>query len=54
MLFYNFLIILSKNHLITDDQDGSDSISEGRPVSHKHKQLKTIKISFYFHKMSII
>ena len=35
MLVYNFLIILSKNHLITgetDDQDGSDSFSEGRPV----------------------
>ena len=35
MLFYNFLIILSKNHLVTDEtdnQDGSDSVSEGRPV----------------------
>ena len=29
MLFYNFLIILSKNYLVldeTDDQDGSDSV----------------------------
>ena len=35
MLFYNFLIILSKSHLVTDemdDQEGSDSVSEGRPV----------------------
>ena len=35
MLFCNFLIILSKNHLVTDetdDQDGSDSVSEGRSV----------------------
>ena len=35
MLFYYFLIILSKSHLVTDetdDQDGSDSVSEGRPV----------------------
>ena len=30
MLFYNFLIILKKNHFVTDetdDQDGSDSVS---------------------------
>ena len=35
MLFYNFLIIVNKNHLVTDetfDQDGSDSVIEGRPV----------------------
>ena len=35
MLFYNFLIILSKNHLgtdETDDKDGSDSVCEGRTV----------------------
>ena len=36
MLFFNFLIILNKNHLVTDetdDQDGIDSASEGRPVN---------------------
>ena len=54
MLFYNFLIILNKNHLVsneTDDQDGSDSVNEGwhvRDLSHKHKQLKTIKFFFTF------
>ena len=35
MFFYNFLIILNKNHLVTDEtdaQDGSDSVSEDRPV----------------------
>ena len=35
MLFYNFLIILSKNHLVTDetdDQDGRDNVIEARPV----------------------
>ena len=35
MLFYNFLIILNENHLVTDetdDRDGSDSVREGRPV----------------------
>ena len=34
--FYNFLIIQNDNHLVTDetddDRDGSDSVSEGRPV----------------------
>ena len=51
MLFYNFLIILNKTHLVTDeadDQDGNDSVIEGRPVrnfnlSHKHKQLKQLR-----------
>ena len=35
MFFYNFLIILNENHLVTDetdDEDGSDSVSEGWPV----------------------
>ena len=35
MLVYDFLIIINKNHLITDEndnQDGSDSVSEGWPV----------------------
>ena len=33
--FYNFLIILNENHPVTDetdDRDGSDSVSGGRPV----------------------
>ena len=32
MLVYDFLIIINKNHLTTDEndnQDGSDSVSEG-------------------------
>ena len=35
MLFCNFFIILIKNHLVTDetdDQDGIDSVTEGRHV----------------------
>ena len=33
--FNNFPIILNENHLVTDetdDRDGGDSVSEGRPV----------------------
>ena len=35
MFIYNFLIILNKDHLVTDgtdDRDVSDSVSEGQPV----------------------
>ena len=35
MIFYNFLIILNKNHFVTDeadDQDGGKSVSDGKPV----------------------
>ena len=35
MLFYNFLVIPNKNHLVTNEtdyQDGSDSDSESRPI----------------------
>ena len=52
MLFYDFLIILNKNHLVTDEtdyQDGSDSVSEGRLsgiLSHKHKQKQ---LRFFSH-----
>ena len=47
MLFYNILIILNENYLITDDRDGSDSVSEvglSEILSYKLKQLKAIKI----------
>ena len=46
MLFYNFLIIPSKNHLVpdeTDDQDGSDSVNESRPVRDFESKTQTIK-----------
>ena len=51
MLFYDFLIILSKNHPAndeTDDQDGSDSVSEGRYVRDFESQTQTIKTFFTF------
>ena len=53
--FYNFRIILNENHPVTDDRDGSDSVSEGRPgtLSVKLKQLKPFEI-FYFYRISIV